>query len=295
MKYAIPATIAALLCLGAATTAQTPTGKVGVDVTGNQAAQDLIGQILQLTDGTYELTVKEGSVTIVPLTWITPDGPTPPPDDLTQRGKEMRAACIKVTGDPDKMMNTQKMIALYRQVKKQVDAGTLTGQQNMAVVIKGAQELLLGSVLSDWAPVTTQFGAHWAVMVQDGRPDGDYAKYLGEAADGLESCQPVQGNVLDAKTNDAIDAAVQAAIAINNPNRTQDDLASALSELRKVDREAIDPAMIKLIIELIMMIIDMFTEANPAMQPAVMPPDPPTPAANTTGFRFTPHWEIVAA
>lgn len=297
MKNVIPAVIVALMWLGTATIAQTPSqGKVGVDVTGNPQAQALLGQILQLSDGTYELKIEGSAVTIVPLTWITPDDPVPPPSDLTQRGKEMRAACLQVTGDTAKELNTKKMVALYRQVKLQTDDGRLKEQQTIAIVIKGAQDLLLGKSLDEWSPVTTQFGGHWGEMVEDGRPVGEYADYLGEAADGLEStlvAQVIEGILQE---NSAVDATVAAAIAIVTPNVAKEDLAQALHDLRNLDRIGLDPATIKLIIELIMMIIDMFVNADPSMQPAVITPDVPVaPATNTTGFRFTPHWETVAA
>jgi hypothetical protein len=95
VKNTIPALVVALMWLGSATIAQTPPdGKVGVDVTGNPQAQALMAQILALEDGTYELVLKDGVVTIVPLTWITPDDPTPPPSDLTQRGKEIKGEML---------------------------------------------------------------------------------------------------------------------------------------------------------------------------------------------------------
>jgi hypothetical protein len=142
----------------------------------------------------------------------------------------------------------------------------------MAIVVKGAQELLLGEALQAWSPVTTQFGAHWATMVQDGRPAGDYAAYLAEAADGLESTLVLQDTAGEIKENDAIATAVAAAITVNMPDSDAADYAKALKSLRDIDREGLDPAMIKLIIELIMMIIDMFTDAQADFQPAVETP-----------------------
>lgn len=262
----------AVLCLTAQVFAQ---GKTVVDLTNNPKLQALLKATATLPDGSYELKIVGGTVTVVPLTWWTPDGPTPPPQpDLTARAKEIKAAVLTVQ-DPDKVLNTKKLSALYKEVQKQVSAGTLKGQQTIALVVKGAQDMLLSSAASNWKPVTDKFGEHWAAMVQEGRSDPDYATYLGEAASGLDSTLPaaVAADVTDA----AIEKAVAAAVLLNTPGVKVSQLQPVLNDLRQLDQKAIDPALLKLIIELIMKIIEILIPKEPAAATGMLLPELPLP------------------
>lgn len=180
MKEAVKACLglSVVFALLAFAVGQSPTAeqKRGIDVS-------------KLTDGTYELVIKEGKATISPLSWLNADQPDPGPgpEPLPERAKEIKQAAMTVQ-DPKREENAQKLALLHREIAKLVDDETLKGQQNIAVMLKKSREMLLTNVEQEaWKPVFDLQGNHWDKMVQDGASDADYSAYLGESAQGLEA------------------------------------------------------------------------------------------------------------
>jgi hypothetical protein len=101
---------------------------------------------------------------------------------------EIRAV-VQETNDPD---NAMKMSLAYREIKKMIEAGQLTDQQSVAQFLQATTEFVLGRDAESWKGVIDQVGRHWADMQQKNVEVGDYAVYLGEAADGMVAAFPEQ-------------------------------------------------------------------------------------------------------
>ena len=149
--------------------------------------------------GTFLLTVgADGSVTVSPLRVIRPGpGPNPPPppnpDTLTERGKLVKAAAEKVTGDADRSTTAMGLAALYREVAKLVRTpGAVKDQASLTNGLKVGTDTLLSSrgVLTQWQPVRDVFATEWTKLQARSAPLGDYATLLDEAATGLDASVP---------------------------------------------------------------------------------------------------------
>jgi len=200
------------------------------------AADKTLIDVSGTSQGTYLLTIGDGgSVSLEPCKVLHPNGPVPPPtpDVLTERGKQIKAAMDSVT-DPNKAQRIVQLSTLYRGVQKQIIAGTLSGQATIATVIGKTQDIVLGSDKAKYQAVFDQVGKHWDEMVQTGASDGDYAGYLGEAANGMDAAAPKQ---------------------LSSTEKVSATAAAVVSLHKLADDKAIDPDVLKAIIELILYIL----------------------------------------
>jgi len=212
--------------------------------------------ITGIESGTYLLEVEGSRATISPLQLLKPDTPQPPgPDELTERGKKVKAAAIAVTGDPNRERTAQTLAELYRQIAAQIASGRVTDAQVAAQMVKRATDALLPtSAVEPWQPVRDLITEQWADVLQRGGSVGDCGTLLEEIAAGLEASSDRMSS-LDAQEC----AIVQAAITASNPNATSDELVDALSKIKLMaaDPDGIDPVWIELIMQIVKMIIEM--------------------------------------
>ena len=156
-----------------------------------EAGEILAIDITGAANGRYVLEITDSEVAIVPLTLLSvvpgPTPPTPPvpdPDPLPRRGAEIKRAATPI-GAPE---TAQKLAYLYRQIAGLIDDGTLSGQQQIGLMLSKSQEMLISrSEAPKWKPVTDLVSTHWTAMVQEGADDAEYSDYLREAADGLSA------------------------------------------------------------------------------------------------------------
>jgi hypothetical protein len=154
-------------------------------------ALDLTG----VADGQYVLTIQRSVVTLQPLNLVkvspTPTPiPTPDPTVLTARALALKTAAEKVT-DPTREENAANLAGLWGLIKQQVDAGKVTGQANIATLIKNGNQMVLGVVQQrQWKPVFDLFDSQWNDQVRDNSGDAALSAYLGEAVSGLKASAP---------------------------------------------------------------------------------------------------------
>lgn len=162
-------------------------------------AADKIIDLDNLPDGTYILKKVGNSIDFKTVTVIQPDGtpdvdpPTPPvPTELTERAQEYKDAALLVQGDDNREATAGQLAELYRVLAQKIRDGEITGQAHISLAIKHGTDLLLTSKnLSDnWAPIRDLLSAHRTAILQLGGSDGDYAKLLGDVADGLNASAP---------------------------------------------------------------------------------------------------------
>lgn len=194
---------------------------------GNAAPGQYVVVITVNNDGTHSVGPLSVDYTLDGID--PPQPPDPPtPEDLTEREKEILQAASNVV-DPNRDENAQKLVALHREIAKKVGSGDLTGQQNIAYVVKKSREMLLSPTQqAAWQPVFDVVGTHWDKMVQDGEADAAYLTYLSEIADGIEA---------------------------------------------STDKQNIDPAIIRLIIQIITIVLEMIKDNAAAVGVLVAPLD----------------------
>lgn len=179
---------------------------------GNALAQNVVTavDITTLTEGSYLLTVKGGTVTVRPINLLQVNpGPNPPPlppplppviPVLTERAAQIKDAATKVMGDSSRSDTAKALAALYREISKQVAAGKLKGDQ-IALATKYGADLLLGNKTQSWAPVRSLMSDQWAAVQQRGEGDQGIFALLNDVANGLDaSVENRQAQAIDPAT-----------------------------------------------------------------------------------------------
>ncbi len=169
--------------------AQAPAQAVILDVSGAQPGKYY-----------YQLTVASGGiVTVTPISQViklTDPTPTPTPkpipDELSDRAKKVKAAVLSVTSDDTRDATAAAMAQLYREIALKVTEKKVTGQEQIAFLVKTSTDMLLAAkkVTEPWVPVRTVITDQWTTLVQDGAKDAAYVDLLNEVAAGLDaSCE----------------------------------------------------------------------------------------------------------
>lgn len=149
-------------------------------------------KVYQLDAGLY---VVQGAG-IVQVELVKPDGPVVPPiipdDELSASAKAIKAAAEKATADPNQLATSWKLATTYREVSRKITAGTITGQETIALWVKMSTDMILGDATAKaaWQPMRDAFSLLWAREINKGGKEAEFAKLLTESAAGLEAVGP---------------------------------------------------------------------------------------------------------
>jgi DNA-binding transcriptional ArsR family regulator len=119
--------------------------------------------------------------------------PFPVPGDLTERGKAIKAASEKVVGDPKRAETAHLLAELYRQIVPLIGQQA-KGYDQIMLSISTATNIALkdDATRAAWKPVRELVTEETKNLSRAGAPDGDYAKYFLECADGYDASSPLK-------------------------------------------------------------------------------------------------------
>lgn len=129
----------------------------------------------------------EGGVTYRYVQRAKPVGPEPPPvppEELTERGKEVRDAALEIDS-PSRAECAASLAEINREVIKM----NIEGQKLKAFAIKVGYDKFLEAKeqKEQWTAVRSVMSEHWNALVQEGGTDADFDKLLTEHAAGLDA------------------------------------------------------------------------------------------------------------
>ena len=137
---------------------------------------------------------------VIVLGWPTPTPPGPTPDPtppptpgpLTERAKLFRDAAFNCTADTKRPETAQGLAMVYREIAKQIDAGTATDKTAVWNATSTMHDLVTAKqgALAAWVPFKETLAKQWAVVGAGGGQLKDYAALLKDAANGLDASAP---------------------------------------------------------------------------------------------------------
>lgn len=163
--------------------------KVGIDITNYPA-------------GTYELTISDSGITIVPLLWVNPGTTIPPvnpdPSTLTERGKRFRDSALAV-GDQETGRN---LMALYVGIvarSKPPNQLYTTTEQLEPAVFEGFD--LIASATNaeeEWAGFRRLLNNEWNALDRgEGSSFSDFVLLVEDCSAGLSAAVGGEGAAFD--------------------------------------------------------------------------------------------------
>lgn len=132
------------------------------------------------------LRVHELQVRVVDLDDGPQPPPTPVPDELSSRARQIKKVADAVVGDPKREETAGNLAALTREIAK-IMGDKITGHSQLTVALTAGYSRVLGGAANQWAPFRETMSRQMTTLVQDGASDAQYAAYLDEVADGLEA------------------------------------------------------------------------------------------------------------
>lgn len=152
-------------------------------------------------DGSYELTIKDGKASIIPLIWLNPDTPIPTPDptptpDLSERAKEIKKQ-VENVNDQNRPETSAMLAELYRRTIDLIKKEELKGSQMISLFLQMSTDNLLEQrgVKSQWENVRSSISGYFTTIVQDGGGDNEIIELLRDAEYALDSSYQQNVNI----------------------------------------------------------------------------------------------------
>lgn len=169
---------------------------------GNNASADDVAIIISNSKPQALLVEVDstGAVTVSPLlqairpgiTPTPPPGPTPTPV-LTERGKLIQAAALKVAGDTARSETAKGMAVMYGEIAKLVRTpGQVKDPASLATAVTSATNMFLASRNlpapgNQWQPVRDAISTQWTIIASKNGTLPDYAVLLDDVVAGLNA------------------------------------------------------------------------------------------------------------
>lgn len=150
--------------------------------------------ITGMSNGTYVLTISDESITVAPVKIISPTPsptppPTPPTPGLSEFAKVIKTSAEKATADPNRQETAAALAAAVIELKKLVDAKTITTYQQVSQATAFLWDNTVKTA-EPWKPTRTAVMDQLAKLAQEGAQAGGYAACLDDVADGLLASAP---------------------------------------------------------------------------------------------------------
>lgn len=155
--------------------------------------------ITGMSNGTYVLTIADESITVAPVKVISPTpSPTPTPTPtpvptptpgLSEFAKVIKISAEKATADPNRQETAAALAAAVIELKKLVDAKTITTYQQVSQATAFLWDNTVKTA-EPWKPTRTAVMDQLAKLAQEGAQAGGYAACLDDVADGLLASAP---------------------------------------------------------------------------------------------------------